>query len=115
MLEIITGTYIPFNDNSKDKAYWTHSPNEIFSVKSSYILTKNLYKPNIISTNFLWIWNLHCPQKIKFFLWLCRLSKLPTSHYLNSIGMDLNPLCPSCNIPKTAEHIFLECKYAYIL
>lgn len=29
LLEIITSTYIPFNDNSKDKAYWTHSPNDI--------------------------------------------------------------------------------------
>ncbi|KAK4740426.1 hypothetical protein R3W88_004123 [Solanum pinnatisectum] len=60
--------------------------------------------------DFKWLWKLHCPNKIKHFLWLCQHYRLPTRAYLNSI--DVNKQCQICSTTKTIKHIFLECKPA---
>ncbi|KAK4709108.1 hypothetical protein R3W88_030033 [Solanum pinnatisectum] len=58
---------------------------------------------------FSWIWKLHFPNKIKYFLWLCNHGRLKTGNYLYNIGMDIDPLCKICRQPETNSHIFLDC------
>lgn len=55
---------------------------------------------------------LKCSNKLKFFIWLCYHSRLPTKSYLNHIGVVVDPLCPKCHSPETTKHIFLECNRA---
>ncbi|KAJ0986340.1 hypothetical protein J5N97_004696 [Dioscorea zingiberensis] len=53
------------------------------------------------------IWKLRVIPKIKLFLWKFFHGRLPTIHYLSSIGIGLTDLCPLCKLfPETANHLF---------
>lgn len=60
-----------------------------------------------------WIWKLNCPNKLKFFLWLCRLNRLQTCTYLNILGIKIDEKCYFCNYPESISHIFLEYSIAH--
>lgn len=58
---------------------------------------------------FSWIWKLRCPNKIKLFVWLGQHDRIPTCHYLNNIGIDINPNCKVCGSVEITKQIFLDC------
>lgn len=62
--------------------------------------------------NFNWIWKMNCPNKIKFFIWLCQHERTPTSNYLQGLGMDVKPNYMVCGSIESIKHIFLECPLA---
>lgn len=66
-------------------------------------------KPDIGINSFDWTWAMHCPNKIRHFLWLCQHNRLPTRAHLNAIGINISNLCHICNKRETIKHI-LECR-----
>lgn len=58
----------------------------------------------------MWIWKLHCPGKIKYFLWQCLHNRLPYREYLQHIGINIDCTCPMCHKEvKSIVHIFIRC------
>lgn len=101
-----------------DKLYWVLIPNGIFSMKSMYNSIKNLRNqitPNPLYS-YKWIWKLHIPPKISFFLWLIYHDRLPTTVYLTRAGILNSSLCPQYHTaPETLKYLFLECPNAITL
>lgn len=63
--------------------------------------------------NYNWIWNLQCPNKIKFFIWQCMHNKIPCRAYLHNIGINIYPSGPMCKEGlEDASHIFIKCSIA---
>lgn len=65
-----------------DIPIWSLTINGLFMTKSCYTLIEN---PHRNEENFLWIWNLKCPNKLKFLRWKCLHNKFPTRSHLNNI------------------------------
>lgn len=75
IIQLFNNTYrSPFK---KDTVTWKTSPKGLFSTSSVYKLLVGQHQRNI-TNNFSWFWRLHCPNKIKFFLWLCQHNRIPT-------------------------------------
>lgn len=51
---------------------WSLNNNDLFTTKSCYRLTDNNARTN---KDVSWIWNIQCPNKIKFFLYGSILTK----------------------------------------
>lgn len=98
------------NQSLKSRLKWILTPNEKFSTKSAYelIIACNMGKIHD-SENCKWTWTLKCPNKLKFFIWLCYLKRLPTNAYLRDIGINIQPYYTICRQVETITHIFLEC------
>ncbi|XP_026436569.1 uncharacterized protein LOC113334556 [Papaver somniferum] len=64
------------------------------------------------SAEFSFIWSLHCPPKISFFLWLIAHGRLPTIDMLQNRRIDVHATCLFCTAPETASHLFLHCDFA---
>lgn len=81
-----------------------------FTVSTMYKILANFSPP---IANFQWIWHLHIPPKIKFFLWLCCHNRLPTTTYLHRLGITQFPTCFLCHqSEETIFHILLHCPHA---
>lgn len=81
----------------QDIPVWTLLSKGVFTTKSCY----SLIEPNLGNhLDFEWIWSLNCPNKIKIFLWQCLNSKLSCRKYMARIGIDIDPLCPICDLKK---------------
>ncbi|KAK4710440.1 hypothetical protein R3W88_004953 [Solanum pinnatisectum] len=97
ILLLVQSTYINSTSKKSDTAIWKPNSKGILTTSSAYrFLQENKpeYQQNI--SNPSWIWSLNCPNKIKFFLWLCHHNRLPTKSYLKSIGIDISDLCNLC-------------------
>lgn len=49
----------------------------------------------------------HMSKQNEAFFWLCNHDRLPTCHYLNTIGIEMSPNCYYCGQLKTTKHIFI--------
>lgn len=88
--------------------YWELTGDEKFSSNSCY---KLIISNDKNSTDFSWIWDMRCPNKIQILLWKCLHNKLPTRSYLNHIGLNIDPTCPVCKEEnESIKHIFTNCK-----
>lgn len=110
IVNIINSTYFPQYHKEKYNGTWRLSSKGVLMMSSVYrLLTTTNTRTTISPSKFNWIWNLHCPNKMKFFPWLCQHSRIPSRSYLASLGIDVNATCSLCNSPETIRHIFLEC------
>ena len=92
----------------------------MYSVKSGYRLSLSGRDQHVSlgnRDNWLTIWNLKLPPRVKIFLWLACLGCLPILATLQGRGIQLNPLFPICHQePETIMHALLLCgnaKYHY--
>lgn len=64
--------------NLQDKPFWSLSKDGCFSTSSAYQSIKQQHRRDVQNPkNSQWIWKLSCPNKIKYFLWICQNGKLP--------------------------------------
>ncbi len=90
-----------------DEVEWRWNKKGIFSVKSTYsvLINRGIRDPVACS-----IWGLSLPEKVKIFLWLTLLSRLPTVDRLSAKGWSGNTTCVLCGcFAETADHLFLGC------
>lgn len=86
------------------------NPSGFFSTNSCYnLINESHTQPEHNIKNFDWIWSLHCPKKIFFFLSLCYHDRIPCRKHLHHIGINIDPTCTYCrNGEEDIQHIFLH-------
>jgi hypothetical protein len=113
---------IPIFEDTIDDWAWHFDEKGLFSVKSAYHLQRQLLEVQLgqvessdQSSGFQWkqIWQAECTPNIKQFLWRIAHNSLPFRLNLQRRGMDIDPVCPSCNrLNEDGCHLFLRCKAA---
>ncbi|KAK6132750.1 hypothetical protein DH2020_033555 [Rehmannia glutinosa] len=106
--------------DSDDLWCWHHNKNGKFSVKSAYHLAthSDLFlqhlSPSGSSTNPVWkkIWSFEVPPRFKMFAWRCASAALATMDNLAAHHIISSDICPLCQVPEDANHIFFECDFA---
>ncbi|PHT33832.1 hypothetical protein CQW23_25632 [Capsicum baccatum] len=114
IISLIHNIHFSVYNRSHDRISWGLTSSGKFTVKSCFmeLLANTEQKASAgTSTNLSWIWKLHLPQKINQFLWILAHNRLPTSKYLEHIGVLHSSLCRNCNSTEieSASHIFLKC------
>jgi len=62
--------------------------------------------------NWLKIWQLNVPNKIKIFIWRLAHNSLPVKSNVARRGVLLDTICPMCNrLDEDCGHLFFKCKY----
>ena len=96
-----------------DQLIWHFTKNGMYLVKSGYRLFLSGRDQHVSAGNrgnWLTIWNLKLPPRVKIFLWHACLGCLPVLATLQGRGVQLNPLCPICHQePETIMHALLLC------
>lgn len=109
----ISSLPISFNtDNKLHIPYWKFSHNGHFSTRSAYALSTQTSTVQQFH-DCTWIWKLQILNKIKYFIWLCFLDRLPTVLSLFQKGLNINPVCCLCHLQlETTLHSLRDCKSA---
>lgn len=92
----ITDSFIPITTNMEDNLIWVLTRDGTFTTKSAHKLIDHHDHNHSNQTYFSWVWKIQAPEKIKIFMWLFSHNRLPTSHYLQSIGLNVDPTCYFC-------------------
>jgi hypothetical protein len=116
---------IPIFEDSDDQWAWHFDEKGLFSVKSAYRLQIQLadvrtgQEENLDqSQGFRWkeIWHTKCTPTVRQFLWRIAHNSLPVRLNLQRRGIDIDPICPSCNrLNEDGCHLFFRCKKAKVL
>lgn len=94
-----------------DTPYSSFVHKRSFSMKKAYFYTMS--KKVTTFENMNWIWKGSFSPKIKFFIWLVWLDRLPTSNMLHIRKIIPSPICPLCNLQvEDALHALRDCPYA---
>ena len=101
---------------------WAFTPRGRFTVNSAYKVKRAITQPptsaetsqsNEQARFWCHIWNLHVPNKIKFFTWKACNNILPTKanlYHRQAIG---DPTCEACTLePEMVGRLFWECNVA---
>ena len=67
VLNVIKATPLSLNHNAEDTLHWAFSKDGIFSLKSAYMLGRNLDPLNLVIIPIAWVWKVIAPPKIHFF------------------------------------------------
>lgn len=89
----------------------------MYSVRSGYKLTSNLYGAHDSASNNeqrMWwttLWKIRVPQKVKMFIWRAYHACIPTNFSLWKRKVDLSPMCTICKTKfETVDHALCGCK-----
>jgi len=105
---------IPILKNiGEDKCAWRFTSHGEYTVKSGYhyIMERLVDNSDLrVSSNWMKIWNMKIPQKVKVFLWRAARGCLPTRERLLSRGVQSTNRCVHCEGSYENDwHIFFEC------
>ncbi|KAH1063593.1 hypothetical protein J1N35_028580 [Gossypium stocksii] len=92
---------------------WIHDNQGVFSMRK---LIEVLLSVGVdLSFDFDKIWKLMVPLKVKSFLWMISIDRLPTKEFLIRRGVKLGQLgngCPWCyRESETVVHLFFHCNF----
>ena len=111
LIEDIKATPFSNDPNTQDSLAWAFSKDGWFSIKSAYLLARDLNPLNPRMDYVSWVWKMDAPPKILFFLWLCLHNSLPTCTILGSRGLNLSLSYPICNEDyESIDHLLRRCK-----
>ena len=109
----------------EDSKLWVWSKNGLFTVRSAYkVSLKLLRKTSLMRPTGdgfdntevarLWktVWKLHCPNKIKHFLWRACKEILPTNYHLAVRKVSNNDSCGFCGECESLGHNLWDYKVA---
>ncbi|XP_073147449.1 uncharacterized protein [Henckelia pumila] len=94
---------------------WGAERNEVYSVKSGYKLLQlsRGWIPQNLGINWLYLWRLNIPPKVKNFIWRVLSDCLPTRVALRRGRVDIGDWCPIClNVPESDFHSLILCPVA---
>lgn len=107
----IMATHFPIYTNTYDRIKWGLANTGRFTVQSY----NNMAMENMDTTHqlgyFSCIWKLNIRPKLKQFLWLLTLNRLPSASCLHHISYLQSPDCKLCDqhVPETLLHLFVSC------
>lgn len=104
---------IPLQPTSPDSWFWRRDKLGQYTVKSAYASIRDGPEANHTSSSpGFWnkIWNLKIPLKVKHFIWRAISDCLPTKVQLCSRRVEVDIMCPVCNLTEeTTVHALLTC------
>ena len=107
---------IPIQTQDDDSWFWRKEKLGQYSVKSAYALIRsNSVISNTSNNSGFWnkLWNLKIPLKVKHFIWRAVRECLPTKDRLRSRRVEVNIMCPVCNVnEETTLHSLVTCPVA---
>ncbi|KAK5795380.1 hypothetical protein PVK06_036644 [Gossypium arboreum] len=98
----------------EDRIVWIHDKGAVFSVKK---LSQLLAYDGIEAVEFSFdrIWSLKVPPKVRNFLWMLAINRIPTKDFLISRRIQIdssNRGCPWCDrVLENTNHLFFECSF----
>ncbi|KAG5542399.1 hypothetical protein RHGRI_022065 [Rhododendron griersonianum] len=109
-----------------DKRIWRGTTTGQFSVKSGYVIAKEMVQNRRTTCSSgqasgleedadMWkrIWQMRAPAKIKMFLWRCLHNIVPVNRVLTQRQLPVDPICPLCGLEEeTPSHMLLSCARA---
>jgi len=102
-----------FNSIAHDERVWRLHKRVIYTVRSDYkfCLTELVENAGLeVEGDWMSIWKLAVPPKVRNFIWRVARNCLPTRVRLSEKGVQIGTICPWCNVvPETATHILMEC------
>ena len=106
----------------EDRAAWKPTKNGFFSVKSAYIIARDVLIGHVFATSSsgdpylsIWraLWKAKIPSKVAIFAWRAVHNLLPTRTALTNKGYHGPLSCCVCNMGvETSEHLFRDCSIA---
>ncbi|KAK9988335.1 hypothetical protein SO802_028574 [Lithocarpus litseifolius] len=96
--------------NEEDRIISNATANGNFNLSSAYILA-NGEAPQFFDGK--WIWKLKVLPRIQSFIWMCFHNSIATRERLASRGLQVDTVCPMCNLhPETIIHLLRDCHVA---
>ncbi|CAN1304300.1 Putative ribonuclease H protein At1g65750 [Linum perenne] len=108
----VYGMSPPSEQLGNDSFLWGMEPNGRFTIKSAYLLIKDI---NGGGDNSLWkkVWQWEGPEKIKQFMWLVSHGKLITNEERRRRHIATDASCPECrDLCEDCEHVLRRCSLA---
>ena len=110
ILQEIQDIPLATNLDLKDKLVWAFLEDGLFSLKSAYLITKDLNPLNPDTHPCQWVLEMNTTPRIKFFLWLCSQNSIPTREVLGSRGFNLDTMCEVCERAfESITHVLRDC------
>jgi len=102
-----------FKDMGEDKCSWKFTSHGEYNVKTTYHYIMESLMDNSdlrVPGNWMKIWNMKIPQKIKVFLWCAGRGCLPTRERLRTRGVQCTDRCVHCEGSYENDwHVFFGC------
>lgn len=99
-----------------DKLIWGEESSGQFSTKSAYDMLTTPADYQGIHSNWLWIWKLKGPNKLKHFLWLAAHNNLMTNEMRFIRHKTDSPSCYRCHIyEENVLHVLRDCPKARLI
>ncbi|CAN1126862.1 Putative ribonuclease H protein At1g65750, partial [Linum perenne] len=111
----VIGMGPPCDQLGDDEVAWGLEANGGFSVKSAYMLVKEL---DLSNEDNVWkkVWTWEGPAKIKQFMWLVTHGKLMTNEERRRRHIAPDANCPECQEPcESVEHVLRKCNLAQLV
>ncbi|KAJ8765020.1 hypothetical protein K2173_010492 [Erythroxylum novogranatense] len=72
-------------------------------------------RPTVVpGLDWMWIWQLRCPEKVRFLAWLIVHERVHTQEFRDLLHLDTSGLCRRClSGVKSMEHLFRDCLKAH--
>ncbi len=110
-LKALVGEAMP--EDRRDVLVWRWNIKDTFSVKSTYTF---LIDGGLRDQAALSIWRVSLPEKVKSFIWIALMNRLPTVDNLIKKGWSSNELCVLCGgHGETVDHLLTGCVYSRFL
>lgn len=117
-VKVVLNITIPI-EQGQDVLRWPHTRDGAITVRSAYHRVHGESSDFQVDLNrsprpdmlLVWpaIWNAQVWPKYKAFMWKMANDVLPTKDNLRRRGLQLSPLCPSCQSVESREHLFFDC------
>ncbi|CAL1397336.1 unnamed protein product [Linum trigynum] len=110
---------IPIGEEGADDFWaWNFNEEGRFTVRSAYHKihrANSIAQPSGNTDKWKWIWSLHLPPKLKFFVWRCSRNGLATKERLLQRKCAPNSSCQVCQNPvETINHCLFHCPHAKV-
>ncbi|KAK4477283.1 hypothetical protein RD792_016497 [Penstemon davidsonii] len=109
--DMIRDMPLPLELNRVDKRIWSGTSNGGFSCKSAYGCLNRTETNSMESWD--WLWRIKCPERIRFFLWICLHNSLATNKLRYERKIADSNTCSRCNHDaESVIHALQDCVFA---
>ncbi|KAJ1417595.1 Ribonuclease H domain [Sesbania bispinosa] len=112
VVRLIQELQVPlFASEDADRWCWQGSSTGLYTAQDGYVWLLSKDADLSSSRSWRWVWHLHCPEKIRFTIWLLLHHSLPTRELLSIRHIITNDHCPVCsNHSESTFHCFRDCE-----
>ncbi|CAN1844814.1 Putative ribonuclease H protein At1g65750 [Linum perenne] len=109
---MVIGMQPPKSSSGDDRLVWGLEDNGVFSIKSAYLLLKDINTGDeVYDWRLAWRWN--GPNRIKHFIWLVCHNRILTNEERSRRHITNQVVCPRClNHSESLSHVIRDCCFA---